>query len=57
MALASDNEIEFVVITGSANLSITGYDTNNRLIGNSSDNTITGMGVDDILTGGLAMIR
>ena len=57
MALASDNEIEFVVITGSANLSITGYDTNNRLIGNSSDNTITGMGGDDILTGGLAMIR
>ncbi|MBC3778040.1 M10 family metallopeptidase [Pseudomonas sp. SWRI99] len=45
--------VENVILTGTANLSATGNELNNRVLGNEGSNTLNGMAGNDTLIGGL----
>ncbi|MFC3080128.1 glycosyl hydrolase family 28-related protein [Phenylobacterium terrae] len=47
------NEVENVVLLGSANLNVTGNSGFNRIVGNAGNNVLDGGGGDDTLIGGL----
>jgi Ca2+-binding RTX toxin-like protein len=47
------NNVEKLILTGTANLTGTGNASNNILIGNDGNNTLTGLNGNDILDGGL----